>query len=559
MGLAAIAIIQPQVTQAQSIEKVAEIAEKITVKIESPGDEGSGVIVARDKNTYYVLTARHVIKDTHQGENLYIFTDDNKQHKTNLDFVQNLPNNLDLSLIKFTSDRDYQVATISQFNYQLYRHNDYEHKSFSDASPRQYVFVSGWPAEIAKPERVFNPGFLFDDSASAVSSAPYIASEDNLGGYELTYTNLTHPGMSGGPVLDTQGRLIAIHGRGDGRYIDESDTVIKDYLDEVGSPARIKIGLSLGIPVKNFLLWSRDKSFRHHLHLEDTPPPSINLDLSKSWRPPVSVKDPNDAYHWLEKGNQLWRIGRVSEARGAFDKAIQLRKDLYLAWFAKGFASGFDEKYDLALAACNKAIELQVRPSHYKYEAYRCRSNALQALQRFEPALDSLNKALEINSHNNADWMIQGELRYALGQYRGAIESLNRAEAQRKIQYLPPSALLHSNRGMVWLELQKYEAALKDIEIAIDIDPQYSPAWGNKGLVLETLNKNTAALDAYNHALKLSPHDYALWTNKAFVLYKLEQYTQAQASLEKAIQINANYQPAIDSLAQLKLVMSQSQ
>ncbi|ELS05351.1 tetratricopeptide repeat protein [Xenococcus sp. PCC 7305] len=243
----------------------------------------------------------------------------------------------------------------------------------------------------------------------------------------------------------------------------------------------------------------------------------------------------------------------MAEARGAFNNAIALREDLYLAWFAKGFALGFDEKYTLALEACDKAIELQVNPSRYKYDAYRCKAGALQALQRFEPALDSLNAAIEINPNNSADFLIQGELLYALGQYRGSLESLNKAVELRKIQNLSDSALLYNNRGFVQIELRQYELALEDIETAIRIDPSYTPAWRNKGLVLETVGRNEEALDAYDQATELDPNDYNVWTNKGFVFYKLERYEEAEISLEKALEIKPDYQPAINSLEALRL------
>ena len=552
LGTAAIVIVQSQVTVAQSIDEVETIAQQVTVEVEpSNGDNGSGVLIGKNNGTYYVLTARHVIDATNSEDEAYIYTHDEERHYINTSKIVKLPHNVDLILLQFESDRDYAVATISQYNYQLYRNNDYENNSFADASAEQYVFVSGFPLEVA--ERIFEPGILFDNSATAISYQPDGSNEDNFGGYELVYTNLTHVGMSGGAVLDTQGRLIGIHGRADGRAIGEEDEIIQDYIDEVGTPVRIKVGLSLGIPMPAFLAWAATQPVYNYLSIEDSAPPALSQAMTNSWSNeiPVAIEDENNPYHWLEKGNKLWRIGRVAEARGAFNKAIELKEDLYLAWFAKGFALGFDEKYDLALEACDKAIELQVNPSLYKYEAYRCKSGALQALQQFEPAKRSLEQALELNPNNPADWITQGELRYALGDYGGALESLNKGVELRESQNLPSSALLYNNRGLVQLELEQYELALADIETAIAIDPNYTPAWNNKGLILETIERNEESLAAYDKATELNPNDYQVWTNHGFVLYKLGRYEEAKKSLETALEINPDYQPAKNSLEAL--------
>ncbi|NJL52575.1 MAG: tetratricopeptide repeat protein [Hydrococcus sp. SU_1_0] len=253
----------------------------------------------------------------------------------------------------------------------------------------------------------------------------------------------------------------------------------------------------------------------------------------------------------VRKGNQLWRIGRVAESRGAYDKAIELREDLYLAWFAKGFALGFDQKYDLALAACQKAIELQVAPSRYKYDAYRCESGALQALQQFAPALESLDQALSISPDNPADWMAQGELRYALGQYQPALESFNKAAELRKAQNLLPSVLLYNNRALVQLELGNHQLALKDVETALNLDANYTTAWSNKGLILEAVGRDQESLTAYNQAIEIDPDDYTVWTNRAFVLNKLGRNEEAKQSLETALKINPDYEPAKNSLEAL--------
>jgi tetratricopeptide (TPR) repeat protein len=545
-GAAAIVMVQTQV-MAQDFSTVETVAEQVTVKIEPPiGDPGSGAIIGKNGNVYYVLTARHVLDAVKSGEEAYVNTFDGKSYPIDTTKIAKLPNNIDLLLFQFQSDRNYPIVTISEFDYPLYQNRDYENNLFSAAAPKQYVFVSGFPLEVKK--RIFSHGFLFDNSGTAISYQPDSLSEDNFGGYELIYTNLTHPGMSGGSVLDTQGRLVGIHGRADGKKIGEEDEIIQEYLDEVGSPVRIKIGLSLGIPIQTFLAWAADQPIYQYLKVESSPPPAIEQNAVDHWQPPIAVKNPNNPYHWLEKGNQLWRIGRVAESRGAYDKAIELRSDLYLAWFAKGFALGFDQKYDLALEACDQAIKLQVAPSRYKYDAYRCKSGALQALQQFAPALDSLDQALEISPTNPADWMAQGELRYALGQYQPALESFNQAAELRKAQNLSASPLLYNNRALVQLELGNHQLALADIATAIEIDANYTTAWSTKGLILETVGRDEESLKAYNQATKIDPEDYTVWTNRAFVLNKLGRNEEAQQSLETALKIKPDYQPAQNSL-----------
>ena len=57
---ATIAIVQTQSAVAQSAEQVNKIAEQITVLIEGQ-NQGSGIIIAREGSTYYVLTAKHVV------------------------------------------------------------------------------------------------------------------------------------------------------------------------------------------------------------------------------------------------------------------------------------------------------------------------------------------------------------------------------------------------------------------------------------------------------------------------------------------------------------------
>ena len=565
IGAVAIAFIQPQIAQAQSelsLQELKQQAQEFTVKINPTGEWGSGVIVGQNGNTYYVLTASHVVNKVNEGEELLLQTFDAEKHDVDVAKREFLPNNLDLALIQFESDRQYASATISQYSYPLYEHRDYESAAAEDAEEsQQHIFISGWPLNVdtweicqgqpakACQQPVFSPGFLFDNSATTISQPSISNPDDDFGGYELIYTNLTYPGMSGGPVLDTQGRLIGIHGRADGRKIGREDEVLSQYLDEVDKEeVRIKIGLNLGLPIESFLSSPSGLAIASHLQVEDTAPAIIELTDTESIEAPLLVTDRKNPYHWIEQGNRLWRVGEPSKARDSFDEAIALKEDLYLAWFAKGFTLGFDRQYDRALEACDRAVELNVVPNEVKYESYRCQAGALQQLNRHEEALTALNRALEVDSSNPADTMLKGELNFALGNYDLALESFDTAVAMRTDQKLVDSALLYNNRALVRLERGEFNDALADVEQAIAIDANFAPAYRNQGLILETMERNEESLVAYDRALKLDPNDYNTWTNKGFAFYKLQQIDEAKQAFEKALEINPNYQPAIDNL-----------
>ncbi|MBC6474703.1 MAG: hypothetical protein GDA48_19430 [Hormoscilla sp. GM102CHS1] len=71
-----IALVQPQIAWAQD---VYDIAQEITVYIDGCSS-GSGVIFNKKGNTYYVLTANHVVDENQKF--CRVQTPDEKKHRT---------------------------------------------------------------------------------------------------------------------------------------------------------------------------------------------------------------------------------------------------------------------------------------------------------------------------------------------------------------------------------------------------------------------------------------------------------------------------------------------
>ncbi|MGL5063798.1 MAG: COP23 domain-containing protein [Microcoleus sp.] len=184
-------VVQPQATRVVAVDRedANAIAEQITVMIDGPGDDeiskGSGVIVRREGNVYYVITNKHVIE---KEGNYQLQTVDGNRYVVNYRQIQKLPG-LDLAVIQFSSNKNYRVAQLGD----------------SDrVSRRQEIYVVGY----ATPGVIFNSRIFISAKGSIVSRVP--APKD---GYALAYIlDIVQPGMSGGPVLNQQGQLIGING-----------------------------------------------------------------------------------------------------------------------------------------------------------------------------------------------------------------------------------------------------------------------------------------------------------------------------------------------------------
>ncbi|MDF5706824.1 MAG: trypsin-like peptidase domain-containing protein [Nostoc sp. S4] len=175
----AIVIEQVQIATALKPTEVSPIAQKITVRIDGAGT-GSGIIIERQGNTYTILTNKHVVQE--QGS-YTVYAPDGKQYTFNHSQVQPFPG-VDLAVFKFSSNQNYQVA---------------EKGNSESLQLGTTIHVAGYPQGSS------SISFL----SGTISSREINPKE----GYAFIYTVNAFPDMSGGPILDEQGKLVGIHGR----------------------------------------------------------------------------------------------------------------------------------------------------------------------------------------------------------------------------------------------------------------------------------------------------------------------------------------------------------
>ncbi|MUG92686.1 trypsin-like serine protease [Scytonema sp. UIC 10036] len=237
IGTVAVMMVQLQVSTALSPPEINKIAKEITVLIDG-SNPGSGVIIANKGNTYYVLTAKHVVEIPDEYE---VVTADGKRYQLNYKTIKKLPN-VDLAVLEFNSNSSYNTARLAN----------------SDrATEGSAVYIAGWP----------NPGQeiknrIYQITDGRISGRPEPPLRD---GYALIYTNITRAGMSGGPVLDENGLVVGIHGRAEA----EADVTNVNQSGPSGGP---KIGFNLGIPINSFFKLAPQAGVDLGLKAESAPP-----------------------------------------------------------------------------------------------------------------------------------------------------------------------------------------------------------------------------------------------------------------------------------------------
>jgi serine protease Do len=237
--------------QAKTGKEVNDIAREVTVLIRGERGHGSGVIIHKTGNVYYVLTANHVVR---KQDSYKLVTADKQAYGIEYGKIKRM-NGIDLAIVKFTSDKNYPVAKIAPVR----------------TSEGQDVFVSGWPTNGAVGNAAGGELIRQFTSGSISGFLP-----KDLNGYSTIYTNVTRAGMSGGPVFDAGGRLIAIHGMGDK---EDATALAESGLTQevaIGLAAKIKPGFNYGIPIDTFLKKSDTVGIDGDiLAIEKTPAPEV--------------------------------------------------------------------------------------------------------------------------------------------------------------------------------------------------------------------------------------------------------------------------------------------
>ena len=321
---------------------ISNIASKINVKIYGPGQPGTGVLLQKENNEYTVLTAWHVLKGVQRGDEIDIQTNDGKLYLFKQNSIQRI-DDVDLAIVKFESEKSYEIAQIGNVD---------------NLSMGDKIFVGGYPlanSSITESIFRFQPG--------VVTANTKIFNKD---GYQILYTNKTIPGMSGGSLLSSNGKLIGIHGR-------------SELDDEISSDNNklISTGTNMGIPIKyytNFLSGKKNSSSQvKNESADDFLVEAFNLFGNKDKalemlmlsKKSIALKPTALGYTLIGKAKQ--DLGDTDSALEEYEKALLLNPDIELALKFKAEAKSINDITEAKehIKVYDKLIKLNPQQSEF--------------------------------------------------------------------------------------------------------------------------------------------------------------------------------------------------
>jgi len=213
------------------------------------------------------------------------------------------------------------------------------------------------------------------------------------------------------------------------------------------------------------------------------------------------------------------------------------------------------DKFIKPIQSSNKSYRMKGTDSTEKEEASRRANQAITKAEQAwgenncDEALKYFEEALAIYWSINDSWGIAntyiniGNINYETESYALMIEKCEKA-----LEINPNYAPAYYNWGRALRKLRIYDEAIKKYQKVIEIDPKYINAYNGWGNALSDLKKYDEAIEKYQKAIKIDSKYVDAYNGWGAALLNLEKYDEAIERFQKAIDIDPNYVNAYNGL-----------
>ncbi len=261
---------------------------------------------------------------------------------------------------------------------------------------------------------------------------------------------------------------------------------------------------------------------------------------------------------WWDRGVAYAKLGKLDESIADYSKPTEMVPQNPIAWINRGGAYCDLRQWDKALADDTQAIGLDPTLAI----AWNNRGFAYQQLGQWKEALVDCSKAVELDPTLGEAWFNRSEVyRYlrqwdkALADCSKAVEAFANYARTNRILYPvmeldPKLATVMNCRGGDYGHLGQWDKAVTDFTRAIELDPKAAASWNNRGGANANLGRFDKALADCKKAIELDPKFALALNNRAEVYRQLGQCEKALTDCNKAIELDPKLAVAFNNRGQ---------
>lgn len=224
----------------------------------------------------------------------------------------------------------------------------------------------------------------------------------------------------------------------------------------------------------------------------------------------LATETPQDYFVWLLLGACHDGMREAVHAEACYSACIALWPDNHLGYRFRASARIRSQRYEAAIEDLNKTLTL--RPS--SKAAFGNRATANIGLGRYEDALRDLSQSIKLGRGDASVYFLRARVNRMLERY-----AQSEVDLEAAMQRQPGSA-----QGWVLRALaHRYsdpETALRELERALQIQPRSIKALQNKAALLSKLGRNEEAVAVLTRMIEIAPTNAAAYLARGLLKAK---------------------------------------
>lgn len=238
------------------------------------------------------------------------------------------------------------------------------------------------------------------------------------------------------------------------------------------------------------------------------------------WGKPEKPSAKAKAYSSYLAGVLHERGGRQDAAVAALEQAAELDPDAMTPTLRLVRSYLQKQDYESALRMCQRAVKQAPGQANLLI----VQGEILQQLKRYDEAMASFSKAIEINPDNILGYGALVELQESMNDLVAAIEIY-----ERLLELSPNAAGLHYQLGINLIRIGDNTSARRELEKAVALNPGLARAHYLLGILFLEAGEIHGAAARLSYYLRQRPDDFQAMENLAGVMTRLGRYAEAEA------------------------------